>query len=134
MQSVISRHQLIARLVVRYLFLPMMPKSGTDLRYIHVPLPWHHLPDPLDPPSYRMPESDFIPLIRGLLCSLHVMHRLGFSHEDLKPANCLVDAQGRLILADFGFATFSPHGSRMAASGGTLHYSSPEKVANVGPQ
>jgi serine/threonine protein kinase len=47
----------------------------------------------------------------------------------------LIDHEGKMVLADFGFATFSPYKRRMVGGGGTLHYSSPEKVLNVsGPE
>lgn len=95
----------------KYLFLPMMPKTGSEIRA-------------------PVPDSTFIPLFRGLLCALHALHSIGIAHEDLKPANCLIDHQGRLVLADLGFASFSPNERRMCGGGGTLHYSSPEKVRN----
>ena len=37
--------------------------------------------------------------------ALAAVHRAGFLHGDVKPDNVLVDAEGRPVLLDFGFAT-----------------------------
>jgi serine/threonine protein kinase len=93
----------------RYLFLPMLPKSASQL-----PLP--------------RPSSEVIPFFRQLLCSLHSLHSIGIWHEDLKPANILMTSEGKPVLADFGLTTFSPGFMKMNGGGGTLDYMSPEKI------
>jgi serine/threonine protein kinase len=50
-------------------------------------------------------------------------HAQGVVHRDLKPGNILVDADGRVVLTDFGLAT--------EQSGGTPGYRAPEGV--IGP-
>jgi tetratricopeptide (TPR) repeat protein/predicted Ser/Thr protein kinase len=47
-------------------------------------------------------------------------HAQGVVHRDLKPQNILVDAEGRVVLTDFGLAT--------ECSGGTPGYRAPEGV------
>jgi serine/threonine protein kinase len=57
-------------------------------------------------------------------------HQLGIVHRDVKPANLLVDAAGRLWLTDFGLAQVLGD-SRLTLTGGlvgTLRYMSPEQA------
>jgi serine/threonine-protein kinase len=52
-------------------------------------------------------------------------------HRDLKPANVLVDAAGRVRVADFGVALMAGQErlTRTGAFVGTLAYMAPEQVA-----
>jgi serine/threonine protein kinase len=57
-------------------------------------------------------------------------HQLGIVHRDVKPANLLVDAAGRLWVTDFGLAQVQGD-SRLTMTGGlvgTLRYMSPEQA------
>lgn len=76
-------------------------------------------------------DDKVIPFFRALLRTVEALHRLGVSHEDIKRSNVLIlKSHGRLlpVLADFGFAHFVPEGGRVKSLGGTVDYSSPEKV------
>jgi serine/threonine protein kinase len=43
-------------------------------------------------------------VVRELALALAEAHRKGIIHRDLKPANIMVDAEGRMVLMDFGLA------------------------------
>jgi serine/threonine protein kinase/tetratricopeptide (TPR) repeat protein len=62
--------------------------------------------------------------------ALEYAHSLGIVHRDIKPANLLVDASGRLWVADFGLCrTSSDAGLTMSGDLlGTLRYMSPEQA------
>jgi transcriptional regulator with GAF, ATPase, and Fis domain len=63
------------------------------------------------------------PALRDALTALAFLHRLGLRHGDVKPENVLVDAAGRGVLIDLGYAV--PVGSRELV-GGTPAYMAPE--------
>ena len=58
-------------------------------------------------------------------------HRYGY-HFDLKPANILVESSGKLIITDFGQATFKDMSgsSKVTGRGGTPAYAPPEADGN----
>jgi cell cycle related kinase len=55
-----------------------------------------------------LPEAHAACLSRMLLEGLHAIHHHGLLHRDLKPGNLLLDASGRLLIADFGQARLRP--------------------------
>ena len=71
--------------------------------------------------------------------ALGYAHTRGVVHRDVKPDNLLIDAEGRLRVADFGLAT-APELERLTRTGqqlGTPRYMAPEQTrgqhAQVGP-
>jgi serine/threonine protein kinase len=78
------------------------------------------------------------PLLQQLCDALDYAHSEKVVHRDLKPANMMLDAKGRLKLADFGIAaTISDATSRVSvrhASSGTLAYMSPQQLDGEVPK
>jgi hypothetical protein len=62
--------------------------------------------------------------------ALEHAHALGVVHRDVKPANLMVDGQGKLWVTDFGLARFGADGGLTATGDvlGTLRYMSPEQA------
>ncbi|MFE5889616.1 serine/threonine-protein kinase [Streptomyces sp. NPDC056468] len=59
----------------------------------------------LDAAETGRPVPDAVRLLRGVAAGLAHMHDAGWVHGDLKPANVLLGADGKVWLADFGLAT-----------------------------
>ncbi|WVQ78722.1 hypothetical protein IAT38_000809 [Cryptococcus sp. DSM 104549] len=94
-----------------YVFLTLYPRSASSI-------------------ASPMSHDKIVLFFRRLLHTVHNLHRLGVSHEDIKRSNVLVDAHGYPALVDFGFSHFKPHGGLVKSAGGTLDYSSPEKTVD----
>lgn len=70
-------------------------------------------------------------LVRGV----EALHRAGYSHLDLKPANVLVERGGRVVVLDFGLAEGPPAKAGGALSlRGTPEYMAPEQCSGVAEQ
>ena len=91
------------------LFYAMDMVQGTDLRNV------------------KPAGADDVALL-GLSAAqaLAYAHRCGVIHQDVKPANLLVDGEGNLHLADFGIAALLQGADYVASSGGTHRYMAPE--------
>ena len=51
-----------------------------------------------------LPEKIVAEVAESILSALEYLHHQGITHRDLKAANVLVDANGRVKLGDFGVA------------------------------
>lgn len=102
-------------------FLVMEFIQGEDLK--------HHLDAGR---RYSLEES--LGIVRDLLSALDYAHRQSIVHRDVKPANLLIEADGRVKLTDFGVARIQDSGEATRTQGtmvGTLKYMSPEQVQGV---
>ncbi|GAB2213181.1 hypothetical protein Droror1_Dr00021203 [Drosera rotundifolia] len=60
------------------------------------------------------------------------LHKSGIVHRDLKPENILMDADGHVMLTDFGLAKEIDESSRSNSMCGTMEYMAPEIIQSKG--
>lgn len=109
-----DRHGDMAYLVMEFI-------QGEDLK--------HHLDGGK---RYTLEQS--FGMVRELLSALEYAHRQSIVHRDVKPANLLIEANGRVKLTDFGVARIQDSGEATRTQGtmvGTLKYMSPEQVQGL---
>ncbi|TXH71541.1 MAG: serine/threonine protein kinase [Lysobacteraceae bacterium] len=71
-----------------------------------------------------------VELFLQLCDAVHDAHRHGVLHGDIKPANLLVDSDGRVKLVDFGVAALLDNAEDPAVCAGiTEAYAAPERIA-----
>jgi tRNA A-37 threonylcarbamoyl transferase component Bud32 len=67
----------------------------------------------------------------AMLSALTAAHRAGVLHRDVKPGNVLIASDGRVVLTDFGLATFDGTESAVTVPGlvlGSAQYVAPERA------
>lgn len=74
-----------------------------------------------------------VALLRQVCAAVAHAHSLGVLHNDLKPANVLVPADGQPKLIDFGVARLQGGASDRLPLGLTREYASPERLAGEPP-
>lgn len=77
----------------------------------------------------RFPVPETIRIVRNAAEALAYAHQRNMIHRDVKPANLMIDEDGRLVLTDFGIAKIVT-GAQFTASGGmvgTPAYMAPEQ-------
>jgi formylglycine-generating enzyme required for sulfatase activity len=79
-------------------------------------------------PSYRESAE----LAAAVAEALHHAHTSGLVHRDVKPANILIDTQGKPYVADFGLALKDEDFGKLAGLAGTPAYMSPEQARGEG--
>lgn len=70
--------------------------------------------------------EETIRLMRDVASAVQYAQQHDVVHCDLKPANILVDRNGRAVVTDFGFAQVLASGGSATRIGGTLGYMAPE--------
>jgi len=78
----------------------------------------------------KLPDHHAVFYAANVVLAYSIMHKLDIIYRDLKPENMLIDRNGYLKLADYGFATVSD-GSAWTVCG-TPDYQAPEIITRQG--
>jgi eukaryotic-like serine/threonine-protein kinase len=87
-------------------------------------------------PTAAVEEVRLRACLSQLIEGVHELHRAGLLHLDLKPANVLVEAGGRLVILDFGLvqtlrAGGEESGGHRSPVAGTPGYMAPEQLSGA---
>jgi serine/threonine-protein kinase len=83
----------------------------------------------------HLPPAEACALAAQAAAALGAIHHRGIVHRDVKPANLILDATGRVYVTDFGVATGAGPGTAGLLAGyvaGTPEYMSPEQPLRAG--
>lgn len=78
------------------------------------------------------PEQEVFRFLKDVAAGLAFLHERDIVHQDIKPANILIDASGHYVITDFGISTRVRNTLRKSAqqqksSEGTIAYMAPER-------
>lgn len=78
----------------------------------------------------RLHEHQTIDYMLDICWIVRHLHDIGLVHHDIKPANCLVQVDGSVLLIDYGSAEhIRPHGAILPPNTGTPAFMSAEQAA-----
>lgn len=75
----------------------------------------------------RIPESEAKKIMFQIFLAVDHLHSIGIVHRDLKLENILIDGEGQIRIADFGFANYGDD-ENLKTSCGSPCYAAPEIV------
>jgi serine/threonine-protein kinase len=76
----------------------------------------------------RLPADKAAEFSRKLCAGLAAAHAQGVLHRDLKPGNIMIDAQGQVLITDFGLAGLAEELQGAEIRNGTPAYMAPEQL------
>ena len=79
----------------------------------------------------RLPLLEALPITEQMCAGLGYAHQHGLIHRDVKPANVMVQPDGRVKIVDFGIARLTDRVTRLTRADsllGTFHYIAPERL------
>ena len=85
-----------------------------------------------EPPGTR----EALGWVQGVAAGLDALHARGVLHRDVKPANIMIEPQGRARLLDYGLARPDRPGATVTETGvilGTPHFMAPEAIQGARP-
>eukprot|EP00754_Rhynchopus_humris_P019104 Rhum_TRINITY_DN14632_c26_g10::Rhum_TRINITY_DN14632_c26_g10_i1::g.106596::m.106596 len=77
-------------------------------------------------------EAEALKYFHQLVSGLYYLHSQGIAHRDLKPENLLLNNEGRLHIADFGFSRLLSSTQLLRTVCGTPNYMAPEVLMEEG--
>ena len=79
--------------------------------------------------QHMFPEETAAFYMAEMVLALEHLHKnVGVVYRDLKPENCLLDAEGHLLLTDFGLSKVAANGEECRSMTGTIEYMAPEVI------
>ena len=79
--------------------------------------------------EHMFPEETAAFYMAEMVLALEHLHKtVGVVYRDLKPENCLLDAEGHLLLTDFGLSKVKVDGEECRSMTGTVEYMAPEVI------
>ena len=83
--------------------------------------------------NHFMPLQQVLKVLKDILLGLEYLHSSGFYHNDIKPGNILIDANGNALLADYGISGYSSTSSPVTPTNAYMVHCAPE-TTGTNPQ